>query len=167
MAIPMNYAKLKERHDFARSLGNSVTTGNRCALVMGVALKIKPKSGQTTFKEMDDVKPGLKGQAFMQKFFVKASDAAAGISEAYGAPSVTGAGPDVYANLIGRKGVIYLEDCWRTKKEKIGKMLGIATSKTGDHIDLWDGSDLEIYRDETNNNMLIVASKKVMFWELA
>lgn len=164
MPIKMTYQDLKMRHDLGRSVGKSVTDGNRCALALGVALKLQPGVNDHSFAGQKGVHDGLQNQPFLDKFFLKATDLAIAILKRHGSPDFNISGRDALSTIAGKRGVIYLEDCWQSPGEKLHAALGITNLMSGDHIDIWDGNCLGIYRHEANGNVLVKRARKVWLW---
>ena len=69
MSIGMNFIDLKERLSHARSYGGDVTKGNRCALVMGQALRLKPKAGQVTMKGLGSAEEHVREMPLLGQVF--------------------------------------------------------------------------------------------------
>lgn len=189
MPIPVSYAVLVKKLAYAREWASSVTAGNRCALVVGAALGVQPRKalGETTFNDLPDSHRLLPNQPFLDRYYVKAEQLKNGIAAKYGTPDVEGAGTTVFPKLSGRRGVAYLEDCWVTNTDDTmyklrtigwgmsddpgGTLPRPERQSTGDHIDLFDGTFIELYRgsgapaDLAYGQALIKASAKVCFWE--
>jgi len=174
VTIGMSYTNLKERLSHSRSYGEDITKGNRCALVMGQALRLKPSNNQVTMRGLGAAEEHLRNMPLLDKFFVKAQDLANSIKDNYGQPTKIIKGKSAVKKndgnyqveaLDGRKGVIFFQDCWRTPSEKFAYWFGIDDSKTGDHIDLWNGKTTEIYPDRNKSLGLVHQSDNVWFWE--
>jgi hypothetical protein len=171
MPIAMNYVDISSRLKDARDWGKNVTGGNRCALVVGAALRLKPYSHHETFRGQPSANQALRTMPFLDRLFLKAADVNDVIQMTYGMPDLTSTGADLisYAQanpgktiFDGRRGVMYLEDCWKTIAERL-----TFSDATGDHIDLWDGQCLEIYREKGRNAVvagLISNARKIHFW---
>lgn len=171
MPIPMPYGELSARLKDTRDWGANVTDGNRCALVVGAALRLKPYPHHRTFRGQPSANPALRTMPFLDRLFLKAADVTDVIQKTYGMPDLTSTGIDLIAHanrnpgktiFDGRRGVMYLEDCWKTMAEKL-----TFSDATGDHIDLWDGQCLEIYRDKGRNAVvtgLIANARRIHFW---
>jgi hypothetical protein len=171
MPIAMNYGDISTRLKDARDWGKNVTEGNRCALVVGAALRLKPYPHHGTFRGQPSANPAVRAMPFLDRFFLKAADLTEVIKRTYGMPDLTSTGADLitYARLNpgktifdGRRGVMYLEDCWKTFAERV-----TFSDATGDHIDLWDGQCLEIYREKGRSAVvagLIANARKILFW---
>jgi hypothetical protein len=90
-------------------------------------------------------------QPFMDKFYVKAKDLAAQMKDRFGPPDFRGNGPEFLKSPTrGKMGVMYLGGFWH--------------EGTGDHIDLWDGSRLNITGTPENSRKEISASKVIWLW---
>jgi|GEM_PF-4458368 len=190
MPIPMSYATAARRLADARGWAGGVTEGNRCALVVGVALNLQPRKalGETTFRDLPDSHLAIPKQPFLDKFYVKAEQLGDGIAAKYGPPDIADSGRIAFPKMAGRRGVACLEDCWVTTTDSARYTLNLVgwgmaddpggalprprPQATGDHIDLFDGGFLEIYRgkgsaaDLTYCQDLIKAGAKVRFWEM-
>ena len=166
--INYSYSDLVKRLEHARSWAEGVTEGNRCALVVGVALNIKPKSERESFRALKTgVVDGVKGMPFLAKFFLKAQDLADATAAWFGPPEIC-EGRSALKSLSGRKGVIFMQDCWGGTIN-----LGVTSLRirddTFDHIDLWDGNQIEIYKGTHSVKSIhafVQKSKSVWFWEV-
>src|SRR5262249_26250999 len=139
-----------------------ITQGNRCAAVLGLTLRLVPGPRHTTFKGLRDAKEEVRNQPFLDRIFVKAADVAFQITKSYAPPEINAPGKSAIESIEGQKGVVYLKHCWRTPREK----LTFSSSRSGDHIDLWDGTVIEIYRDHGREaNGLVKGAEKVLFWK--
>lgn len=161
--LPLSYPELLERFSSIRGWAGDVTQGNRCALVMGKSLRLTPSYGQLTMRGRSG-NDALNNMPFLDRMFVKAADVSAAIIATYGPADLEIAGKDALSAMKGLKGAVYLEDCWRTPSEKFAHWLRIADKKSGDHLDLWDGETLEIYRAEKNAPLLVSNSARVLCW---
>lgn len=161
MPIPFAFSGLQLRLRSVRSWAGDVTDGNRCALVIGATLKLRPGPGEETFRGQPSANPSLRDQPFLEKMFLKAADLAFQITKTYGPPTLATPGSAAIPLLKGRKGVVYLKHCWQTRTEKVT----FSQSRSGDHIDLWDGSVIEIYRTHPFGNELVAHAENVLFWE--
>ncbi len=171
MPVAMNYGEISARLKDSQDWGKYVTNGNRCALVVGAALRLKPYPHDRTFRGQPSANPDLRTMPFLERLFLKAADVTDVIQKTYGMPDLTSSGADLvsYARLNpgktifdGRRGVIYLENCWKTIPELV-----TFSDATGDHIDLWDGQCLEIYREKGRNAVitgLIANARRILFW---
>ena len=165
MAFPYPFDEIAKRLSEVRSWASDVTDGNRCAMVVGMALKLKPNASQESMHGQSFVKDAVRNQPFTQKFFVKAWDLTETVLNTWGPPTNRINGIQAEKQIEGLKGFVFLEDCWRTPTEKINKLfLGIDV-QSGDHVDLWDGSALVIYPKRMDSLALLSQAKKVWFWE--
>ena len=165
MAIPYQFEEVAKRLADVRSWASEVTEGNRCAMVLGLALKLKPSSRQETMRGQPFVKESVRNQPFADKFFVKAWDLAESVLNTWGPATKRVDGIRALKQIEGLKGFVFLEDCWRTPTEKMNKMLFGVDVKSGDHADLWGGSALAIYPERMDSLALLRQSRKVWFWE--
>lgn len=130
-------------------------------------MKLRPRPGDATFRGQKTANKALQNTPFLDKFFLKATDLALAILDTYGAPTLKGLGSTMWEQVQGRQGVVYFEDMWQTKTEKIHSALGIVDTKSGDHIDLFTGAVLEIVTDRNVSHAYFVNAKTVWFWETA
>jgi hypothetical protein len=165
MAIPFAFDDLVRRLSDARSWAFEVAEGNRCAMVLGLTLKLKPSGNQATMRGQSFVSESVRNQPFTDGFFVKAWDLAETVLKSWGPPSKRVDGTQALKQLEGQKGFVFLEDCWRTPREKVNKLLFGVDVQSGDHVDLWDGSALAIYPARMDSVALLSQSRKVWFWE--
>ncbi len=165
VAIPFAFNDVSGRLEQARSWASNVTEGNRCAMVLGIALQLKPRGAHETMRGKSFVKEGVRNQPFTAKFYVKAWDLTEEILSSWGPASLRISGVDAVKQLEGKKGFVFLEDCWRTPGEKLNKLLFGVDVRSGDHVDLWDGAALAIYPDRMEARSLIRQARKVWFWE--
>jgi hypothetical protein len=145
-------------------------------MVMGIALHLYPRKdrGQTTLRDLANspeykyknlAKMGIASifggaydetvapynQPFMDRFFVKAKDLAQNITDKFGAPDFSGNGETFLKSADHtKKGVMYLGGFWH--------------GGTGDHIDLWDGSRLNVTGTAEDSGKEIGASKVIWLW---
>lgn len=171
MPILLPYREITERLKEARDWGSNVTEGNRCALVVGAALRLKPLPHHRTFRGQPSAAPAVRSMPFLERFFLKAADLNEVIQKTYGMPDLRSTGADIisYAKVNpgitifdGRRGVMYLENCWKTLSERV-----TFSDATGDHIDLWDGQCLEIYKSKGRNAVvsgLLANAGRIFFW---
>jgi hypothetical protein len=160
------YADLLKRLTDARSWATGVTEGNRCAVVVGVALNIKPSDEAQSFRTMPaNHVATVPGMPFLAKFFVKAQHLADATAERFGPPDIKVPGTAAIDAIASKQGVIFMQDCWGGFVLPVIKIK--VTEDTADHIDLWDGSTLEIYRDKPIGavHAFVKKSKQVWFWE--
>lgn len=171
MAISLQYGEISARLNEARAWASGITEGNRCALVVGATLRLKPLPHHLTFKGQVAADPAVRSMPFLDRFFLKAADLTEALQRIYGMPDVRSTGSELilYAKthpgrtiFDGRRGVMYLEDCWKTLTERV-----TFSDATGDHIDLWDGQCLEIYKNKGRNAVvsgLLSNARYILFW---
>jgi hypothetical protein len=141
-----------------------ITEGNRCALVVGVALNIKPSGPDISFKGQPSAAAAVRNQPFASKFFLKADQLARRIAHVFGRPDIECVGSVALSKISGLTGVVFCEDCWRSPSEKVKAVLHISSARTGDHIDVWNGKALEIYDGDVAHNVLVSRARQVRFW---
>jgi hypothetical protein len=165
MAIPYSFDELAKRLADVRSWASDVTEGNRCAMVLGLALRLRPNASHESMRGKPFVKEAARNQPFAERFFVKASDLAETVLNAWGPATRRVDGIQAGKQIDGSKGFVFLEDCWQTPTEKVNKLLFGVDVKSGDHVDLWDGSALAIYPARLDSLALLRQSRKVWFWQ--
>jgi hypothetical protein len=180
MAIHDSFDELAKRLDRARKFGQEelVKRGNKCAMVMGITLRMQPRKGETSMRDLlkeptfaaknmakkvvskffadgnyDEAVTGP-DMPFMDRFYVKAKDLAKHIEDDCGEADIAGRGKELVGSgkLAGQKGVMYLGGFWH--------------GGSGDHIDLWDGRKLLITGTPQDSQSEIGRSKEVLFWRV-
>lgn len=162
--INQPYGKLAKRLEDSRGWATGVTNGNRCALVVGAALNVRPDKEEKSYRALTTgVKDGIRGMPLLARYFFKAQDLADAMVLRFGKPDITKPGQAGLEAILRKKGVVFLQDCWIPGIA--GKFLG--GKPTGDHIDLWDGNTLEIYRKDPQAKVwaFVARSRNVWFWE--
>jgi hypothetical protein len=119
MGKPIDFDHLWQRLGDARKLGQDINPeGNRCALVLGLVLKsaYQPRKagGEVSFRDISQPPRGIRGQPFLERFYVKADDMARRLREEWGAPNYIVHGSDATQALSGKRGIIFVENAWRT-----------------------------------------------------
>lgn len=165
MPLPFSFGEVSRRLDDVRSWAADVTDGNRCAMVLGLALNVRPNGSQETMRGQPFVKESVRDQPFSEKFFVKAWDVTETVMKRWGPPAMRVPGISAGRQLAGKRGFVFLEDCWRTPSEKLNKALFGVDVKSGDHVDLWDGATLSIYPAPAKSAALLRQSRMVWLWE--
>ena len=158
--LPFPYGTVLAQFTSVRQWAGYVTQGDRCALVMGLTLRLRPGPGDKTFRGLSAASADVRNQPVLDNMFVKANDVAMQILRTYGPQTLFLTGGNAPSNLNGLSGVVYLENCWKTRW---GHVTGV---KSGDHIDLWDGNVIEIYRNEPQLAVALVRNaERVWFWQ--
>jgi len=186
----LTFPALLARHDHAIKTirTTDIKKGNRCAMVLGIAMRMYPRKsrGETTMRDLAnsweykyrnlakmgwarmlahvpyvgpvnskyDESVGEYDQPFMDRFFVKARDLATCIRDRHGKPDFVGSGND-FLKWPGRdqSGVMYLGGFW--------------DGGSGDHIDLWNGVNLNVTGSARDSLAEIAASKVIWLWIVA
>ncbi|CTQ56321.1 hypothetical protein LP7551_04880 [Roseibium album] len=176
MSLPMKYEELSERLLEIRSWAGEISEGNRCALVLGATLRIRPREQDLTFRGLTAAKPNVRTMPFLERFFVKAQDLANAISGTHGPPDLRFSGASLLAfikknpgttPIDGKRGVLFSQDSFKTKKQQALSKLGFEVDQTGDHIDLWDGNCSEIFKNDGRNafvSSLMIDAEMNLFW---
>ena len=143
MAKAYDFNHLWERYQESRKIAHDINPdGNRCAMVLGLTLKsvFKPRKekDELSFREISQPPKGIRGQPFLDHFYVKAEQLANRISEEWGPPEYKLTGIHAFNKLYGLTGIIFIENAWETRFG--GKIV--------DHIDLWNGSRTGAYDTE-------------------
>lgn len=159
--LPFHYAALEERFSTVRPWAKTAIgdVANRCAICMGYALRLTPSQDDATIQTiMAKVKPtfmsaprlagapamaalprsGMPVRALSQQFFIRAADLLPRVQRSFGRPDIQGVSKDIYKQVLGKKGVIYLENCYQTPGD-IDKSFLFFQMTTGDHWDLFNG----------------------------
>lgn len=165
MAIPFDFGALEKRLADVRSWAGDVTEGNRCAMVLGQALRLTPGSSHESMHGKSFVSENVRHMPFTKKFFVKAWDLTETVLNTWGPAGIRISGRSSAKALEGKRGFIYLEDCWKTPTEKMNGLIFGVDVQSGDHVDLWNGSNLAIYPKRNDSLALLRQSRNVWFWE--
>lgn len=159
-------------HNPCRDKDGEPAYGNECAIRMGVALKRagvkvpkKPKGhprlihcwvdGHKNEQHVLRAETLAKWMVKQRKLFGKVEkkkgtdwDTTNGVTSAY---------------YKDRKGLVFFKDFWR--RERRDGTLEPEKSMSGDHIDVWNGSE-QAGAAEGNSNDYFERSKQIWFWEL-
>jgi hypothetical protein len=160
MAQAMDFKMLWARWHEARKLGGDINPdGNRCALTLGAALKLafKPRKdkGELSFRDISQPPKGMRGQPFLDKFYVKADQFAKRLEEEWGKPDLQATGPSALAALKGKQGVIFIENAWYAGFPM--------RRKSVDHVDLWDDDRTAAY-DAAHTREILERADSVALW---
>lgn len=185
--LPFDFATLERRFATIRPWAKTAVGDpyNRCAICMGYTLKLTPSQDDATIEklvgkdadlgkrfEAAPVLPGgphsgaLPGSGVAacgpsQQFFIRAAELQPRIERAYGRPDIQGVSKDMTKSVIGKKGVLYLENCYQTPGD-IEKSFLFFQRMTGDHWDLFNGINMvaEGYLLTGNNH-----AGQLYFWQ--
>ena len=164
--IPYKFNEVASRLSIARNRASAITTGNRCAMVLGIALNLRPHGTQESMFGQSFVSDEWRSRPEARQFFVKAWDLAESVMAAWGPPRRV-PGPVAAQQLAGQHGFVFLEDCWKTPGEKFNRAVFDVDVQTGDHADLWDGQVLAIYPRRGDSLALLGQARTVWFWPFA
>ena len=162
--LPFTYSALEERFATVRPWAKTAIgdVANRCAICMGYTLKLTPSQDDATIQAlMAKVKPtflaaprlpgapaigalpgsALPARAPSQQFFIRAAELLPRVQRSFGKPDVQGVSKDIYKSVLGKKGIIYLENCYQTPGDLQKSFLFFQVT-TGDHWDLFNGMNL-------------------------
>lgn len=157
--LPFAYSALEERFATIRPWAKTAIgeATNRCAICMGYTLRLTPSEDDATVASLTGAKasffsaPGLRGapvpvafggaapRPLSAQFFIRASELLPRVLRAYGKPDVQGVSNQAAKSVIGRKGVLYLENCYQTPGDKRFSFPFLQRT-TGDHWDLFNGA---------------------------
>ena len=163
--LPFTYDSLADRYASVRPWAKSAVgdTFNRCAICMGYTMRITPSGDDVTIEAImnDELGTSFRGaralpggpqsgvprgsreplRGLSQMLFIRAAELLPRIRRAYGKPDIEGVCREVTPKVLGRKGVLYLENCYQTAGDKKWSFLFMERT-TGDHWDLFDGSKI-------------------------
>lgn len=137
---------------------------NRCAIVMSMTLGLEPRPGEKTLRELGSgeglssifaeirnkmVIPAVAKSEIAKRYYVQAQELANRLEREWGKPSVID-GAKAREFISGKKGVIFLQNAYPR-----------ARGRTGDHIDVWNGS-----RIGSDSTTPFENAEKVWLWEI-
>jgi hypothetical protein len=94
--------------------------------------------------------------------FIRAAELLPRVQRAFGRADVEGPGNLVWPRVEGRKGIIYIEDCYPTNGDKRWTIKGIYEPTSGDHWDLFDGIMMVAEKAWIRNNK---HASTMHFWQ--
>ena len=151
MPLPFRFTELSERFATVRPWAKaSFSDYNRCAMCMGYVLRITPTKaeGDAALSDLAGAQsrmvsaPALQGRpqgGTAEQMFIRAAELLPRVQRAYGKADIEGPGREVWPRVEGRKGVIFIENCYATDGDKSWTIKGIYEPTSGDHWDLFDG----------------------------
>jgi hypothetical protein len=146
---------------------------NRCTICMSYTLRLTPSAGDKSLADLDGVKealakapplPGAPAGSIAAQLFIRAAEFLPRVQRAFGPADVEGIGRDVGPGLVGKKGVVYIENCYPTAGDKRWSIQGLYERTTGDHWDLFDGFQMISVGEGLRNNS---HNGKLWFWKAA
>jgi hypothetical protein len=183
--LPFTYDALAERFATIRPWAKNAIgdATNRCAICMGYTMRITPSGDDATIETIMTTELGtsFKGAAapaggpqsgvlrgsgqplrgLSQLLFIRASELLPRVQRAYGPADIEGVCKDVSAKVLGRKGVLYLENCYQTTGDKKHSFLFFQWT-SGDHWDLFDGTNIVAQEQKLAGNR---HSGQLHFWQ--
>lgn len=183
--LPFTYAKLEERFATVRPWAKNAIgdATNRCAICMGYTLQITPSGDDATIETIMNAElgtsfrgaPSLAGgpqpgvprgsreplRGLSRMLFIRAAELLPRIQRAYGPADIEGVCKDVTPKVLGRKGVLYLENCYQTNGDKKYSFLFFQWTN-GDHWDLFDGTNVVAQEQRLSGNR---HSGQLYFWQ--
>jgi len=183
--LPFTYDALQERFATIRPWAKNAIgdATNRCAICLGYTLRLTPSQDDATIQTIMTAelgtsfngapplaggpRPGvLPGSGkplggLSQLFFIRASELLPRVQRAYGPADIEGVCKDVTPKVLGRKGVLYLENCYQTDGDKRRSFLFFQWT-SGDHWDLFDGTMIVAQEDRLAGNR---HSGQLHFWQ--
>ena len=151
MPLPFRFDELSSRFATVRPWAKtSFGDYNRCAMCMGYTLRISPTKaeGDASLSDLagayDRLRqaPPLRGApdgGTAEQLFIRAAELLPRVQRAFGKADIQGPGREVWPRVEGRKGVLYVENCYQTSGDKTWTVKGIYEPSSGDHWDLFDG----------------------------
>ncbi|MBI5559298.1 MAG: hypothetical protein HY885_16870 [Deltaproteobacteria bacterium] len=162
MSLPFRYDNLTTRYATVRPWAEKAVGANinRCAICMAYTLQISPSPGDTSIADLPSDKAkfaaagpvkhgpsltgprmgGKAGGTYSGLFFIRATELFQRVQRAFGQPDVQGRSDSVWRQVQGRKGVIYLANCYQTEGDKKFSVIPwLYQPMSGGHWDLFDG----------------------------
>jgi hypothetical protein len=177
MSLPFTYQALEERFAMVRPWAKqAVAEGvNRCTICMAYVLQIAPSGDDATLTSLNDpefekrvsrlgkvrfgpspTNAALGGSAsapYSSYFFIRASQLVPAVKRCFGEPNVQGRADEVWQQVVDRKGVLYLDNCYQTEGDKrLSKIPWLYEPNSGCHWDLFDGTRMVAQQDTVRNN---------------
>lgn len=140
---------------------------NRCAIVMSMTLGLEPQPGEKTLRQLGSgeglasiftdirkkmVIPAVAKSEIAKRYYIQAQELAHRLEREWGKPQVSD-GANARELISGKKGVIFLENAY-PRAGSLGR-------RTGDHIDVWNGS-----RIGSDSTTPFDQAERVWFWEI-
>jgi hypothetical protein len=162
-----SFNSLWHRYQDKRSVAAGITDGNRCALVLGLALGpgYEPRAGEISFQQLRQptlpfqkgVHPAIEGAEVLNRFYVRSDEMARRLIDEWGAPAKF-QGSATFDAVHGKKGVIFVKNGFRTHH-----------GGHDSHIDLWNGVQMGSWHNpdasEQTYRGLFERADEVWFWQ--
>lgn len=192
MPIPLPWDHLETRFATVRPWAKKAFPNlNRCAVCMSYTLGIPPAKdkGDATLADLGGSviaarKAGPGGpdlnEKVLDRFFIRAAQLLPRVQTRFGAADVEGRSSVVWTQVEGKRGVVYLEDCYPTDREETANAIlnsfisgvldfraatpDIDVFSSGDHWDLFDGGTMIAENRQLRHNR---HPGKLFFWAAA
>jgi len=146
---------------------------NRCAICMGFTLRLSPskQEGDASLGDLVDAGKKIAGAERIEGgpqgdygsvFFIRASELLPRVQRAFGRADVEGPANQVWSQVQGIKGVLFIENCYPTAGDKSWTIKGIYEPTSGDHWDLFDGMVMVTEKEPIRDNR---HSGALYFWK--
>lgn len=146
---------------------------NRCTICMSYVLRVTPQAGEASLadlagsQEAIDKAPKLPGAPVGNigpQLFIRAAELLPAVQRAFGAADVEGVANTVWPGVVGKQGVVHIENCYPTAGDKRMTIKGVYEPNSGDHWDLFDGLRMISVGEGLRNNG---HTGRLWFWKAA
>jgi hypothetical protein len=166
-AHPLNWVD-PEPHPFKQQDGITPAYNDQCAIKMSITLQdggLPMKTFRGAAERRTVAQLGRPVRAAL-----RAEELAEWLIKALGRPTKY-APSEAYAAVAGKKGIVFFKDFWQRElpgSTAAAPRLESLDSRSGDHVDLWDGTTLPSLPAEAfvGERSYFTRSKGVWFWEL-
>src|SRR5687768_3923209 len=96
---------------------------NRCTICMSYVLRLTPKAGEASLADLAGSQdaiakapplPGAPAGGIGSQLFIRAAEFLPAVQRAFGAADVTGIASSIWPAVVGKQGVVYIENCYPT-----------------------------------------------------
>lgn len=176
MSLPasIRFQTLSSRFATVRPWAESAFSAyNRCTICMSYTLRVTPQTGGASLADLAGSQdaiakapklPGGPAGNIGPQLFIRAAELLPAVQRVFGAADVEGTASSVWPGVVGKQGVLYIEDCYPTAGDKRMTIKGIYEPTSGDHWDLFDGFQMVAAQEGLRNNS---HSGKLWFWKAA
>lgn len=162
-----HFHMLWHKYQNSTLVAGGITDGNRCALVLGLALGrgYEPLEGEMSFRQLGQpawfqkgVHPGIQGAEVLDRFYVKSEQMATRLVHEWGSPTKL-RGSAAFDAIHGKTGAIFVKNAFRTHH-----------GGHDSHIDLWNGKQMGSWHNpdasEQTYRGLFQRADEIWFWQL-